>query len=192
MRIVFGNDPGMDGGLACVRMGLSGAGGTPVNDMEVIPMFTRPHHRGDGKRELDPSAIHDWIRKQLPLLLPYNEYHGTVLAVLEDVHCVKGQGITSSFTFGQGFGALIAAYQILHVPIQFVTPQRWKKHVLAGTQKDKGAAIAFVQNMYPNVELNVGIRKVVYHDGMADAVCMMHYGLELLAHKQIAQQATHL
>jgi crossover junction endodeoxyribonuclease RuvC len=98
------------------------------------------------------------------------------LVIIEKVHSMPGQGVASMFKFGTGFGQLIGMCQALNVPFQLVTPQAWKAKVLAGTTKDKEAAIAFVRSRYPTVSIvPPGCR--VPHDGVADAVCLAHYGV---------------
>lgn len=101
-----------------------------------------------------------------------------VMAIIEQVHAMPGQGVTSMFSFGKGFGQLIGVCQALKWPFVLVTPQAWKGKVLAGTPKDKDAAIAFVRARYPEVNLTQpGCRTL--HDGVADAVCLAHYGATL-------------
>jgi crossover junction endodeoxyribonuclease RuvC len=60
-------------------------------------------------------------------------------------------------------------------PLEYVRPQAWKKKVLAGTSKDKEAAIAFVRARFPGAPLTLP-RCRTPHDGMADAVCIGYYG----------------
>ena len=60
--------------------------------------------------------------------------------------------------------------------IRLVTPQAWKAAILAGTPKDKTAAIQHVDRVYPSLNIDVGTKKVIYHDGVADAVCLAEYG----------------
>lgn len=105
------------------------------------------------------------------------EHVGTPrLVVIERVGAMPKQGLSSTFKFGRGFGQLIGMCQALRWPFILVTPQAWKAKVLAGTGHDKEAAIAFCRSRYPGVPLvQPGCR--VAHDGVADAVCLAHYGL---------------
>ena len=97
------------------------------------------------------------------------------LAILEKVHAMPKQGVTSMFNFGLGYGAIVALATVSTARLVLVTPQIWKKHVLAGTNKDKDAAIQFCNHTYPNVNLILP-RCRNAHDGMADAICLAHYG----------------
>ena len=77
-------------------------------------------------------------------------------------------------------GDLLGILEALGIPYRLVTPQAWKKTVLAGTTKDKSAAVQFCRRAFPGVSLTPG-RKRVPHDGMADALCLAEYGRQLMA-----------
>lgn len=48
-------------------------------------------------------------------------------AVLEKVSARPGEGVSSSFKFGTNFGTWIGRLEVLKIPFDFVTPQKWKK-----------------------------------------------------------------
>lgn len=99
------------------------------------------------------------------------------LGVVEKVHSMPGQGVASTFKFGVGYGQLLGLMSGIYLPIELVTPQAWKKVTLAGTSKNKDAAIEFCRLRYPSVKLiPPGCRKP--HDGIADALCILHYVLQ--------------
>jgi len=83
------------------------------------------------------------------------------------------QGAVSAFSIGYQFGLLKGICKGLNKQFIIVRPQDWKKVVLHGTRKDKAAAIEYVENKYPYLEI-IGGRKVT--DGVADAVCLAEYG----------------
>ena len=147
--IVVSADPGMKGGLAILD--------TTSGIALAAPMPTI------GK-EIDYRKIHEAFTTSTPDLI-----------VIEKVHAMPGQGVTSMFNFGLGSGALVALATVSTARLVLVTPQMWKKHVLAGTNKDKDAAIQFCNHTYPSVNLILP-RCRNAHDGMADAVCLAHYG----------------
>ena len=142
-------DPGMKGGIAILN--------TESNQMKAAPIPLV------GK-EIDYRSVHETITFYEPSII-----------VIEKVHAMPGQGVTSMFNFGLGYGALVALATISTARVVLVTPQMWKKHVLAGTSKDKDAAIQFCNHTYSNVNLILP-RCRNAHDGMADAVCLAHYG----------------
>ena len=147
--IVIAFDPGMKGGVAVLN--------TVTNKILSAPLPVI------GK-ELDYRKLHSLLKAHEPNLI-----------VIEKVHAMPGQGVTSMFNFGLGYGALVALATISTARVVLVTPQAWKKHVLAGTSKDKDAAIQFCNHTYPTVELILPRCKKA-HDGMADSVCLAHYG----------------
>jgi crossover junction endodeoxyribonuclease RuvC len=101
---------------------------------------------------------------------------GSSHVVIEKATARPGQGVTSTFTFGMGYGALQGICLALGVPISIVTPQAWKGVVLAGTQKDKDAAIAYCAKAFPSVSLLPTPKSRTPSDGMADALCILEWG----------------
>ena len=145
---VLGIDPGLSGGYA-----LLGGDSPPL--VEAFPM-------AGGRIDLAALA-NDW-RGLAP-----------AVAVLEAVHAMPKQGVSSTFTFGEGYGAVKGILAALGVRLELVTPQAWKKLVLAGTPKDKAAAVEWARRAYPGLTLiRPGCR--IPHDGMADALGIAEYG----------------
>lgn len=103
--------------------------------------------------------------------------HGdTAIAVMEKVGAMPKQGVVSTFRFGQGYGTILGVLGALGIRCELVTPQRWKAAILAGTARDKAAAIAWCRRAYPGVPLRRTERCTTDHDGMADALCLAEYG----------------
>ena len=146
---VIGIDPGMKGGIAILD--------TETNQMKAVPTPLI------GK-EIDYRRVHEALT-----------FYEPSIVVVEKVHAMPGQGVTSMFNFGLSYGAIIALASVSKARLVLVPPQMWKKHVLAGTSKDKDAAIQFCNQTYPSINL-VLPRCRKPHDGMADAICMAHYG----------------
>jgi len=151
--MIVGIDPGQTGGIAYI----DAASGTS----DAIPMPLM------GK-EIDGHELANALRGR-----------SIDTVILEKVHAMPKQGVSSTFKFGMGFGLVIGVCEALSIPYRLVTPQAWKKAVLAGTTKDKDAAVSFVRRAYPSIDLTPG-RKRVPHDGMADAVCLAEYGRQLM------------
>lgn len=145
MRIL-GIDPGKTGALV------------NMEDGKIIETLLMPVN---GK-ELDLGKIAEWI--------------GHIdLGCVEKASAWPGQGVTGMFRFGESYGAIKGILAALDIPTRLVTPQAWKKLVLAGTNRDKDAAIAHVRRVYPEVKLVPdGSRKP--HSGLVDAVCISEFG----------------
>lgn len=150
--MIIGIDPGLSGGIAYI----SPTGG---HDARPMPL---------AGNEIDGHEIAAQIKAVMPDVV-----------ILEKVHAMPKQGVSSTFKFGMGYGIVIGVCEALGIPYRLVTPKAWKKTVLAGTKKDKDAAISFVRRAYPSIDLTPG-RKRVPHDGMADAICIAEYGRQLM------------
>jgi len=154
---VIGIDPGLSGGIAIMRS---------TQLVDVIPIPTT-------ERDVDAAKLIKWIR----LHTFADPYIGglSVIAYIENVHSMPGQGVASVFKFGFVTGKLEGIIETLEIPLKKVTPQAWKKELLEGTPKDKQATIDYCLRVFPGVNLIAqGAR--TYHSGMADALCIAEYG----------------
>lgn len=151
--IYLGCDPGKHGGLAAIDAE------TCTITSSVMPL------RGG---EVDAHAIGAWVWG----LALKNDGHA--VACVEKVHAMPKQGVSSTFTFGVGYGKILGVLGALGIRTELVTPQAWKSKVLAGSLKDKDAAVAWCRRAYPALQLvPEGCR--VPHDGIADAACIAEF-----------------
>ena len=157
--IVAGIDPGQKGGFATLD--------TDTLEARAWPMPL------DGK-EPDVARVIAQLRMD-----------GVKAVAIEEVGSMPGQGVASTFQFGTGYGMLLGAIATSHMPHYRVRPQAWKKVVLAGTVKDKEAAIAFCRRAHPTLQL-VLPRAKNPHDGMADAVAIAHWLARILTGRAAA------
>lgn len=118
MRIL-GVDPGQSGGLAIVSDGKLTSG----IRMPVVEMR--------GKKQLDARKVVDWWLEGDHLYFD--------VAVIEAVHAMPKQGVSSSFQFGRMFGGIEALVMSTGVPVHYVTPSVWKKAM--GLSSSKQASI---------------------------------------------------
>jgi hypothetical protein len=155
----IGIDPGLSGGIAILH---PADNFNPHVEAWCIPMLVS----GD---DLDIKAIATWIT---------DNRFGKLLAgaCIEKVHAMPDQGTVSMFRFGYVTGMIRGLIRSMYIPLYEVTPQAWKKEILAGTAKDKQAAIDFCLNTFPNINLFTTPKSRKHHDGMADATCIALYG----------------
>ena len=153
-KIILGIDPGNSGGLAI------------ITESDGVVPFVMPVLKGK-KTTIDLQSVVD-------IMWTFIEQGKDRIAVIEKVHSMPKQGGASIFSFGYGYGAIIGILTALKIPYLNPTPQQWKKVVREGTNKDKIAAINFVKNRYPDVDMKPG-KKTVDDDGIADAVCLAYY-----------------
>lgn len=156
-------DPGFHGGIAYIE---TVRGGMTVS---AIKMPT-------AGKEIDVNAIADLIKEVKP-----------TRAVIEKVGAMPGQGVVSMFRFGMGYGQLLGCLAACGVSTELVTPQRWKGRVLAGTKKDKDAAISYCRRVFPSISL-IPPRCRTPHDGIADALCLLEYGRRELEDRKFVKE----
>jgi len=73
-------------------------------------------------------------------------------AYLEQVHSMPGQGVSSSFKFGNGFGHLEMALTAAGIPFERVTPQKWQKAMGCMTKGDKNVSKRRAQELFPSIK----------------------------------------
>lgn len=89
---------------------------------------------------------------------------------VEKVSAMPGQGVSSMFNFGMGFGVIQGVIAGAGLPYTLVTPQAWKKRAgLLGKDKDMARTVA--QQLYPDAPL--GRKKDI---GRADAILIARFG----------------
>lgn len=98
---------------------------------------------------------------------------GIVHAWVEQVHSHPGQGVASTFKFGQSYGAILGVLGALAVPIDHVSPMKWKRamHVT----KDKGTSRRLAAERWPR---HADKFKRVKDDGRAEAALIALYGYQ--------------
>ena len=160
LPLFCGIDPGLSGAIAFLA---DNGGPVPlladVLDMPVV-------RREGGKTELDSRALAAIFRKHRP-------DHVTV----ESVHAMPGQGVSSMFSFGRGFGVILGVLAALDIPYTLVSPQAWQKAVLGGLPRAEGKckAIQWAASTFPNAVLRTPRGRVL--DGRSDALGLAWYGL---------------
>lgn len=123
-----------------------------------------------------------WTANELGLhalysaLIRFIEPHDQVHICLEKVGARPGQGVVSMFNFGEGYGELKGMLKLMQYPYTLVPPQTWKKHVLAGTDKSKGATAAWAIRTFPKLEKVLAKKSGLLHMGKVDALAIAYYG----------------
>ena len=136
-KYFVGIDPGQSGGLVW----LNGSG-------EVLHCTKMP------ATEADVWEWFDWVCR--------DGYHDKTRAVIEKVHAMPKQGVSSTFKFGVGYGGLRMALIAAGLPFDQVTPQAWikalgipkKKPTETGTQW-KNRLKAQAQQLFPQEKVTL-------------------------------------
>ncbi len=155
---VLGIDPGLKGGMAF------------YDGVIMIPMYTPVVSESfvkNGKKQernlLDLATIRDLI-----------EEHKPDLAILEKVAARSGQGVTSMFRFGQGFGEFRGILTAMRVTFEEPTPQAWKKTFTLDSEKETSLELA--RQLFPaNAKESFRLKK---QDGVAEAALIAKYGFD--------------
>jgi crossover junction endodeoxyribonuclease RuvC len=94
------------------------------------------------------------------------------IAYVELVHSMPKQGVASSFNFGHSCGVIEGVLGAFDIPIQLVTPQKWKKAAgLIGTDKDAARTKAI--QLWPTWR---DLDKKGKGQALADAALIARYG----------------
>ena len=122
--LVLGVDPGSSGGLALIR-----------NSNNILPQIIlalrMPTVTIYGKKIIDTKKIATEL-----------ESHPIDVSIIEKVHAMPRQGVTSSFQFGRSFGALEALAYLLSKRVDYVAPAVWKKYLGIGPAKQDSLDMA--------------------------------------------------
>lgn len=172
MTIICGVDPGLSGAIALFDTG----GGCRVWDMPTLAL-TRG---GKNKREVDPHHLaallggnhigHAFIEQAWAM--PTKGAHARG----------QGQGPSSAFASGKGYGIIIGALAALGVPYTFVSSMRWKKAL--GVPAAKDGARSRASQLLPEAAHQWPLVK---HDGRAESALIALYGVR--SFNDIATQA---
>ncbi len=86
--------------------------------------------------------------------------------LIEQVHAMPGQGVTSMFNFGMGYGGLRMALIAANIPFETVTPQRWQKALGCQTKGNKNVTKKKAQELFPDIKITHAV---------ADSLLISHY-----------------
>ena len=153
-RLTLGIDPGQTGAIAVYD-------GERIEAVLDLPTMARLHGKGN---QVDPYTL----ATALIDLCAGRE----ATAVLEAVSAMPGQGVTSTFHFGESVGVVLGVLGALQIPVRMVTPAKWKKAAgLLGRGKDTARTLAI--QLHPEVADQLTRKK---DTGRADAVCIARFG----------------
>ena len=154
--LIYGCDPGFTGAIALYW---TDTGKLEIHDM---PVMQNPK----GKAIINLHSLLDVLK---------NEADEKCMCLLELVQSRPGQNSSAVFRFGQGFGQLQMAVAANKLPVQYVTPAKWKKYF--GLSKDKNASRAMAMDRFPR---EAELFKLVKFDGSAEAALLCLYAAETM------------
>jgi crossover junction endodeoxyribonuclease RuvC len=101
-------------------------------------------------------------------------------AMIEHVASMPKQGVRSVFSFGLSYGMVRGVIAALDIPLQFVTPGKWKKHFSLSSDKEDARKRAI--HMFPGCAKNFSRKK---DHGRAEAALIARYCLETSIRKEV-------
>ena len=141
--LIIGIDPGLKGAICILKDGKI----LDVFDMPIMSVGKK------NKSQVNGSQIYNEIRKAI-----ISEDKKDVKVVIELVSAMPGQGVTSMFNFGQAFGVLKGIFSAMQIPMDFVSPVKWKKYYnLTNTQKDSSRTKAI--EFFPYISSKLSRKK---------------------------------
>ena len=159
-QVSIGIDPGLHGAVASID----------TTTLEVIELRDTPTVKAGGKTLYNIDGMAALLRH---LSLGVNAH-----IILEQQSARPGQGVTSTFSTGYGFGLWCGVLGALTLPYRTVHPATWTRRVLdgiGGTGKER--VIRFAMSMFPGAEIvPPGCRKP--RDGRADALALAYFGTQ--------------
>lgn len=157
----IGIDPGKQGVVAIY----------PEDSIEDIILLSCPII------EMGKGSKADYVEKEMVALLKDLVFKIGVFCVLEKVHSMPGQGVSSMFSMGEGLGIWRGILAAVGYPYELVTPQRWRKELTADISGDdvKAKSIIAAKRLFPNVSLKRTSRCKKDDDNFADALLLAEY-----------------
>lgn len=144
--IICGIDPGVSGALCF----MSEDGKPMLFDMPILK---------EGKHTvIDETKVRE-------MLAPVSS------VFIEKSQSMPGQGISSTFNYGVGYGIIRGICIGLQIPYTLVHPRTWKKVMMPDMPKEKEASIVRALQLFPSIQLP---RKKDH--GKADALLICEYG----------------
>jgi len=152
MKAIIGVDPGLSGALAAITA-------------EGLQLTAMPVFKAGKRCYIDESNVVSWLVEHALR---------DARVFIESVHAMPGQGVTSMFTFGTGWGQLRGICAGLGIPYELVRPQEWQREMLAGQPEDAEYLVA--SRLWPHADWRATPRATKPHSGMVDAALIAEYG----------------
>ncbi len=174
---IIGIDPGLQGGIAILETAtypkfkvethsLEEAKPTyPVMALERLTLHTMPLI---GDKDYDVQAIKNIFR----------EHRDVALVCVERQQSMPGQGLSSTFKTGQGFGILIGVLSALELRYEVVPAQRWQRQLFTGLKHGQDTKISseiVAKRLFPTTDFRRSSRARVASDGLTDACCIAEF-----------------
>jgi crossover junction endodeoxyribonuclease RuvC len=152
--IIIGIDPGQTGAIAAMENG-------ELVGLHDMPTSSRIHGKG---QQVNPSEL-------ASILMEMRDARPAVV-FLETVAAMPGQGVSSTFHFGESVGIVLGVCGALGLQVRRVRPQYWKKKAgIIGKDKDTARTLAI--QSHPDFSDMLKLKK---HHNRAEAILIAQFG----------------
>ena len=166
-KVIIGIDPGKSGAIAVRSKG----------KIEIVDMPLTQD------RSLNSVKI-------FHLLLEYRteaeKDRSDIFCLIEKAQSMPNQGSTGVFTYGVGYGKLIAILEILSIPFEEIRPVKWKKEFSITKKKGEGKlkskekkalATKVALQLFPKCKDVFFSQRGKLFDGRVEALLISEYGV---------------
>lgn len=124
--LYLGVDPGANGAAVLI---------TAAQQVEAVCKF----------KDCTEADISNWFDRG-------EVYHHEVRAVIERVHAMPKQGVSSTFKFGTSYGFLRGMLVANGIPFEAITPGVWQRSLGCLSRGDKNVTKARAQEIFPQTK----------------------------------------
>lgn len=148
----IGIDPGLQGGIAILE----------DNNVTLYPMPLI------GDKDYDVQAIKDIFHSNAD----------ADLCGVERQQSMPGQGLSSTFKTGMGFGILLGVLSALGLRYEVVPPQTWQRRLFVGLKQGQDTKVSseiIAKRLFPTTSFLRTARSHKASDGLTDAACIAEF-----------------
>jgi crossover junction endodeoxyribonuclease RuvC len=159
MNMIIGIDPGMSGAVCFLY---ENGGIHAIKNMPTVDLGGK----GKVRRRINIIQVSQW----------FQDYVGSEnsRAFIEKAQSMKGQGVASMFGYGVSYGMMLGILAARNIPYTEVTPQAWKKVMMAGMDKSsKDASRARATQLWPT---KFELFEKAKDEHRAEAALIAYYG----------------
>lgn len=175
---VIGIDPGIHGAIASINM-----------DGEVLgcvrfPLVAKekPNQRKPTKKQLEKGTWpktrteNNYNMEKMAELFTIVGGGPGVVAYVELVHSMQGEGSASSFKFGKCYGTILGMLAMLGLPVRDTTPKEWCSAMHIPGDKEKNAKVRSRSAFEYYFESHIAKTGKRFTDGEIDALLIAEFG----------------
>ena len=155
--LIIGIDPGKNGGAALIYID---------QQIENVSVFRCP---------ATPNGMVEELSSRIPVSVgKHNAY-----AFVEHVHAFPGQGVVSTFSFGQNLGQWEGVLASQDINVEYVGPRKWMDIYNTPSKLTRRMRKRYLREqaeiIYPNVKMTFNI---------SDAILIANYGKQTLLERK--------